>query len=365
MEKQKTNWGTVIKISGVFVSWAIGSGFVTGAESMAYCNGYGIWAYPAILVAMLLHLFLIVNLFSVGHDRNFQSPLDVFYYYCGKRLGKLFSILALGLMFGAPVVMIAGFGATLGQYLKVSNLFGCVLLALLACITIILGLRKLIDICGAIGPVIIVVSIATGVIYLFQHWDGLQSGIAIAESLEISRIAPSWVISGLYYTTCTPMHSAPFFTATAATVPNKQDAIKGGVLGVILYGAAVTVMTSAIFTNLDVLSTKEVPNLEIANSISPLLGLAFVAIIFMGIYSSAVPSMLSMCKSFQKENTKGYTIFAAILVGVSLFCATMLPFAQLMNLVYGAYGVIGGVFTLFVVAKTISNRKSLDLERIV
>ena len=44
MEKAKTNWGVVIKISGVFVSWAIGSGFVTGAESMSYWCGYGIWA---------------------------------------------------------------------------------------------------------------------------------------------------------------------------------------------------------------------------------------------------------------------------------------------------------------------------------
>lgn len=358
MEKAKTNWGVVIKISGVFVSWAIGSGFVTGAESMSYWCGYGIWAYPAILVAMLLHLFLIINLFKVGHERHFENPLEVFNYYCGEKLGKVFSVLALGLMFGALVVMISGFGATLNQYFHIPSAAGSAILAVLAFLTIVLGLRKLIDICGAIGPIIIVISIATGVIYLFQHIGGLSHGIAVAESLPINRIAPMWLISGLYYTTCTPMHSAPFFTATAATVSNKKDAIKGGILGVCLYCLVVTIMTSAIFTNIEYLSTKEVPNLEIANSISPILGLIFVVIIFLGIYSSAVPSMLSMCRSFQKEKTAKYNIFAAVLVGVSLFCATLLPFSQLMNLVYGAYGVIGGVFTIFVFIRVIKDRKA-------
>ena len=266
--------------------------------------------------------------------------------------------LALGLMFGAPVVMISGFGATLNQYFHIPSAAGSAILAVLAFLTIVFGLRKLIDICGAIGPIIIVISIATGVIYLFQHIGGLTHGIAVAESLPINRIAPMWLISGLYYTTCTPMHSAPFFTATAATVSNKKDAIKGGILGVCLYCLVVTIMTSAIFTNIEYLSTKEVPNLEIANSISPILGLIFVVIIFLGIYSSAVPSMLSMCRSFQKEKTAKYNIFAAVLVGVSLFCATLLPFSQLMNLVYGAYGVIGGVFTIFVFIRVIKDHKA-------
>ena len=76
MEKAKTNWGVVIKISGVFVSWAIGSGFVTGAESMSYWCGYGIWAYPAILVAMLLHLFLIINLFKAVSYTHLTLPTN-------------------------------------------------------------------------------------------------------------------------------------------------------------------------------------------------------------------------------------------------------------------------------------------------
>lgn len=358
MEDQKISVITVIKISGVFVSWCIGSGFVTGMESLSYWCGYGIWAYAGIAVAMLLHLYLIINFFKVGYERKFESPLDVFTYYCGEKLGKVFQILALGLMFGAPVVMISGFGATLNQYFGIPNALGSTILAVLSFLTIVLGLRKLIDICGAIGPIIIVVAIGTGLYYLTKNIDSLAHGVAVAESLPINRIAPFWLISGLYYTTCTPMHSAPFFTATAATVKYQKEAIYGGILGVFLYAAAVVTMTSAIFTNIEELSTKMVPNLAIADSISPLLGMTFVVIIFLGIYSSCVPSMLSLCKSFKKEKTTGYNIFAAILVAVSLFCATLLPFDQLMNMVYGAYGVIGGIFALFIAAKQIRDRKS-------
>lgn len=81
MEDQKISVITVIKISGVFVSWCIGSGFVIGMESLSYWCGYGIWAYAGIAVAMLLHLYLIINFFKVGYERKFESPLDVFTYY--------------------------------------------------------------------------------------------------------------------------------------------------------------------------------------------------------------------------------------------------------------------------------------------
>ena len=49
----------------------------------------------------------------------------------------------------------------------------------------------------------------------------------------------------------------------------------------------------------------------------------------------------------------------AVLMGVvaSVLCSMLLPFDQLLGLVYGVYGVLGGIFVLFIIAKQVKERR--------
>lgn len=350
--KQKTNWKTVLTIGGCFASWCIGSGFVTGAETRQYFCCYGIYGYIGMALAMLLHLYLISNYFDVGYEKRFQNPMQVFDYYCGPKLGKVFQALGYGLLYSAPVVMISGFGATVSQYFHVPTQVGSVILGVICLSVILLGLKKLVDVCGACGPIIVVIALGTGIYYLSTHIGGLAEGIATAPEMGLPQIAPHWLIGTLYYTTCTPMQAAPFFVSVATTVDNKRDLMKGGVVGVILYLLGAATITTANFSNIEELSKFSVPNLEIANSISPILGFIFVIVIFLGIFSSTVPSMFTFIKSIAKEErTHKYNMLAIAVVTISVLCSMLLPFDQLLGLVYGFYGVIGAVMVLFIAAK--------------
>ena len=100
-----------------------------------------------------------------------------------------------------------------------------------------------------------------------------------------------------------------------------------------------------------------IPNLYLANSISPILGFIFVIVIFLAIFSSCAPSMFTLCASFRKEKTPEYNRFAVILVVASVLCSMLLPFDQLLGLVYGVYGVLGGIFVLFIIAKQGKERR--------
>ena len=355
---EKMSWVNVIKIAGVFVSWAIGSGSVTGQASLQYFCGYGIWGYAGIVVEALLHLFLLISFFKLGHKKQFKSPLDIFTYYCGDKVGKVFQLLAMGLLYSAPVVMISGFGAALNQHFGMPSRLGSVLLGILCLVTILLGLKKLVDIIGSIGPFMIVLTIGTGIYYLTQHMGGVAAGVEMAPSLNLSRIAPTWWLAGLYYTTCTPLQSAPFFSATAKSFKVRKELIYGAIVGVIFYAAADIVMASALFANIEEFSTMMIPNLYLANTISPILGFIFIIIIFMAIFSSCVPSMFTLCASFCEEKTPAYNKFAVILVIASVLCSMLLPFDKLLGLVYGVYGVLGGVFVLFMIVKQIQEKKA-------
>lgn len=347
-----------MRIGGCFASWCIGSGFVTGAETRQYFCCYGVYGYIGMGLAMLLHLYLINKYFDLGYKKRYTDPLQVFDYYCGRRLGKLFRALGYGLLYAAPVVMISGFGATVSQYFNVPPQVGSVILAGICLIVILLGLKRLVEVTGALGPIIVGLALVTGIIYLGRHIGGLAEGIRIAPTLGMPRIAPHWLIGTLYYTTCTPMQAAPFFVAVAANENNRNDLMKGGVLGVVMYLLGAATMTTANFSNIKLLSQYSVPNLEIANSISPTLGFIFVIVIFLGIFSSTVPSMFTLIKSIAKEERSyKYNWVAAVVVVSSLLCSMLLPFDTWLGLVYGIYGVIGAVMVLFIARKSYKERK--------
>ena len=62
---ERISWKNVVIIAGVFISWAIGSGSVTGQASLQYFCGYGIWGFAGIVLEALVHLFLLIDRKSV------------------------------------------------------------------------------------------------------------------------------------------------------------------------------------------------------------------------------------------------------------------------------------------------------------
>lgn len=350
---EKSNWITIVKIAGVFVSWCIGSGFVTGQETLQYFVGYGVWGYAAILAAMTLHIFLNTSFFTLGFEKKYTNPLQIFEYYAGKKLARVFQVFAVALLASAPIVMISGFGAAMQQYFGIPARIGNIMLGVLCLVTILLGLKKLVDICGAIGPLIAVIAIGTGLYYLLTHIGGLVQGMEIAPTLPLNRIAPTWIMAAYYYV-C-PLHSAPYLAATASTCKTKKEAIYGGILGVILYALCVIIMVSATFTNVRELSTQMIPNLFIANGISRYLGFVFVLLIFLGIYSSCAPCLFTICTSFLKEKTPQYNLFAIALCTVATLISLTMPFDRLFGLIYGVFGFLGGVLILFMIGRHVRN----------
>ena len=345
------DWGNVVKVGGVFASWCIGSGFVTGQECLQYFVGYGIYGYAAIIEAMLLHIVLLISFFTLGFKLRGANPMQIFEYYAGKKLAKVFQVMCLALSASCPIVMISGFGAAANQYFHIPNAVGNIILGILCIITVVLGLKKMVDVCGAIGPIIVVLAIGIGVYYLSGHFDGIKTGLEIAPTLPLSKIAPVWWMSAYYYV-C-PLHSAPYMAATATTCNNKREAIYGAIFGVIIYAAAVLTMVSATFSNVEELSSSMIPNLYIANQLSPVLGFIFVILIFLGIYSSTVFCFFNVCRTFAEEGTKRYKTLAIVLCGVGTLISLTMPFDKLFSAIYGTFGAVGGILILCVFGRFI------------
>ena len=154
MEKESVSIKKVVLLAGAFCAFAIGSGFATGQECLQFLTTSGAAkGITGAIIYMILLMFFVYILYGVGHKMQFNNPYDVFEYYCGKYIGKIYTWYCVALMYGIYVVMLAGAGATIHQYYGVSEAIGTYVVAIVALGTALLGVTKLLDIIGVIGPI--------------------------------------------------------------------------------------------------------------------------------------------------------------------------------------------------------------------
>ena len=85
-----------------------------------------------------------------------------------------------------------------------------------------------------------------------------------------------------------------------ATAPNKKDHDLRGSLRRNLFHTALAVVVMAIFGNLAVVGTSQVPNLELAGLFSPVVRTLFMVVIVMAIYTTACPMAWGFCGKIAK-----------------------------------------------------------------
>lgn len=345
-----------IKIAGVWISYCIGSGFATGQDMMQYFVAYGMKGFISIFIGIAIHIYVTTSYMSLGKDREFENPMNVFDYFCGRYLGKIVAALTVVYALFGPSVMISGFGATISQLVGVSATVGSIIMGVVVTATVLLGLQKMADIIGTIGPVLIIVSLLTGGLYLIGNWEKLKAGAVAAEDMELLSIGNNWFMGGVYFATWAPLMAAPFLTTTAKTINTKKEGIIGMIAGNIGYLLACFIMVAAFFCDIDGVSQVLVPTLYLAQQMSPFLTVTFIGVIILGIYSSAVPGMFTFVSTFAKEKTKRYYIIA-IATGIFVTIVTMLiPFDALTNLLFSVYGALGLPFIFLIAFQQIRGR---------
>lgn len=108
MNSSKTNWSQAFKFMGAVLAFAIGSGFASGQELLQYFTAYG---YESILVGIVfLTIFIYSNYcFAIaGHREKFTKGSQVFNYYCGPYLGKVFDYFSVLFCYMSFIVMDVG-----------------------------------------------------------------------------------------------------------------------------------------------------------------------------------------------------------------------------------------------------------------
>jgi len=344
----------VATYAGAIIAFLIGSGFATGQEILQYFTSYG---YAGIfgtgLLVLLLMSYVAVEFFIVGQAKKFEKPSRIFHYYCGKYLGTFFDYFSVLFVFLSFTVMVAGAGAVFEEHYGMSKYFGGVGLAIVVGLSVWFGLKNLVDVIGKIGPLIVVVAVGLGLIGILRNPSGIAEGQALLPTLDLTQASTNWFMSGLSYVGFCMLWLAAFLTALGKTARNRKEATAGALSGATVFSLACVIVGLGLLANITRVGGTEIPMLVLAADINPILAAGISVMILAGIYTTAVPLLWTVSSRFYADRTQGFKYLTVILAVAGTVIGLLLPFSQMVNLVYVVNGYVGVLLLVLMLAKTV------------
>lgn len=350
--KEKMNYQEIFKIAGAYIAVCIGAGFATGQEIMQFYSSFGLKSILGGLVCMALLVICGANILKTGKENKFSSNSEVFSFFCGKHIGKFFKAFIPVFLLSTFVVMISGAGAAINQYFGIAPSAGRLIMIILVLGSLYLGFEKITKILGGLGNVIITVSLIIGIISTLKNIDGLSRVNDVVKTLNLTRAAGSWWMSGILYASFNILLATPFLVGIGKTVTNKKNCLIGGAVGGVVLMIATMILNLGILSNLSEIYTQQIPTLFLAEQISPIVATLFIGMLIGGIYTTAVPLLWVTCDTFTTEGTKSFNLLAIVLSIIGYFGGS-LPFAKLVNFIYPTAGIAGMLLIACIFGKNI------------
>lgn len=371
MDTNKVNIKQVTIFGGAFIAFLIGSGFATGQEILQYFVAYGYMGVAGAIVVFLLFMYVGISFIVTGYERKFSKPNDIFTHYCGKTVGKFFDYFSTVFIYLSFIVMIGGAGATLKQQYGLPVSVGGIGLAVLAGVTVILGLNKIIDVIGKIGPVICVMAILLGISAILMNPIGLSKANQIIPELNLLKASSNWVYAAASYVGFCMLWLAAFMSSLGAKAVNKKTASFGALIGALGFSVAVIVVTLGLLANVQQVEGSLVPTLILAGNIHPNIAVLFSLTITAGIFTTAVPLLWIASSKIADEKSSKFKYVTIILAAIGAFVGLNIPFDRLVNIVYVINGYVGILLLVFMITRSIKNVieakrvKSIDAKSLV
>ncbi len=368
---EKVSWKRVLILAGAVIAFTIGSGFATGQEIIQYFTAYGVKSLLVIAVFAVAFLYYNFNFAKAGAEQQFERGNDVYKHFCGKYVGTFCDYYSTIFCYMSFWVMIGGAASTLHQEYGLPTWVGAVILTALTILTVVGGLNSLVDAIGIVGPVIVVLCIAIGLVTCIRDGGNIAAGLDIiregtyegaAAGETIKNAGANWLVSGLSYAGFVLLWFASF-TAALGAKNKKKDLNYGIIGGTIAVCVAIALVSFAQIANINASMANgeayvwnaDIPNLILAMKIWKPFSAIFAIVVFAGIYTTAVPLLYNPAARFAKEGTSQFKILTVALGIVGLVVGLFLPFRVLVNVIYVLNGYVGAVLILFMIWKNIKD----------
>lgn len=363
--KEKINVKDIFIFSGAILAFNIGAGFATGQEAMQFYSHLGVTgSFLAGLTTMFLYSWYCSQAIQIGHQLRFKDANQIYHFICGKYFGIFFEWAIPIIMFMVVSIMLAGAGATAAEHYGLDPFIGSTTMAALVLITVILGLKKLVNTIGLIGPVILVFVLFISLVAILQNPEGLSTADDILATLDIKGAYSSWFMCGLSYAAFSITGLSAFMAGMGKNAKSDRDAFWGGIFGGIFLILGIMLVSTGILANIADTYNKEVPALVIAQKSFPFMDSVLAVMLLLGIFTTAVPMLWIACNRIAVDDKSlKYKVAATALIIIDMFGAK-LKFSSMIGMIYPLIGYMGMVmFVGMFYTVHIKKKTALDVDQ--
>lgn len=359
----------ILAICGACISFYIGAGFATMQEVLQYEASYGSKFFLVIFVTALIYIYTNLSFATNGNRIKIRRGGDIYEVYAsvfGKCFGKFassfFDYFAALFCYMSFVVMCGGANSTLTQQWGIQNGIGAIILTILVIATVIFGLERIVNILGKIGPIIIIMILFVAIFAAFTGFSNYIGNVNDIDAGMYSTIVAQVgngnpLLSGASYGGFVILWFASFLTEIGSK--NRLYEVNCGMIlsAIFIFGAAI-VCCIALIGHIDVVGASDIPALVLTKQISPVLAQVFAIIIYVGIYTSAVPLLWTGVRKITSEGTLKYKMITVIAGIIGCFIACFVPYKGLINILYGMNGYLGFCLLFFMILYDIKTKMS-------
>ena len=234
----------VSKIAGAFVGVIVGAGFASGQEILQFFASFGAMGLVGCVVAGIVFVLLSMAFSTMGQRLLANSHKEVVNAMLGKHLGMVFDVLITFFLFAITVVMLAGAGSLLNQWLGVPEVWGSVIATIATVLIVCLDVASVISFIGAVTPFLMFMTIVVaGYVLMTPHPD--YTALQVAAEAQ-PKGASQWLVAALLYVSYNTVAGMPFLVIMGGQASSRKVALWGGIMGGLLLSVLKLLIAAAM-----------------------------------------------------------------------------------------------------------------------
>jgi uncharacterized membrane protein YkvI len=340
------SWKATFQIAFTYIGTVVGAGFASGKEIMEFFVQYGTKGLMGILLATFLFVWAGVRVMIIAHRIQAKSSQDINTYLFGKKVGTLFNLVLLTVLFGTTSVMLAATGAIFLESFHLSAQFGIWLSMVAIFVVAKRGLLAIHSVNSLFVPMLIVFTFL-----VFLHTQPWETGRVVVETVH----PWVWITSPLYYVALNVSLTQAVLVPIGRQCGSEQPLIWGGVLGGAGIGLLLLLAHSSMTKRMPEIQHVEMPMISLLDGLGQGIPFLFALLVYAEVFSTLVANVFGLTEQLkQLTRLRGTVIICGILAACYLI--SFVGFGLLLRLLYPLFGQFVVLFLFMLLYRQLRNR---------
>jgi transporter len=332
-----------IKIALVIIGALIGAGFASGQEIYLFFFSYGkrgIFgiAVSAILLGIIIYkTMIIIKKNKITTYKEFLLSI-VPEKWRKEKVLEIINIIINIFILITFYIMIAGFGGYLAETIKIPQIIGSSILAIMCVIIMSKETKGIVKVSEIIVPILIVFIVVIGVYTVIST--------NVANKIEQMNIinGSSWLVSGVLYASYNTILLIPVLISVNNIIDRREVSKTSIVITFMIFLLATAVFVSMLKIDVNIKRIEMPVSYVISTQLSKLKVL-YGIVILTSILTTAISLIAGLMQNVKEKSNKKIML---CLICISSIFISQIGFSALINFLYPIFGYIGIIQILLI-----------------